>query len=250
MALVKTDPRYLNDQKYIFASAVLPANAVVAGATGTGPTKGDAVMEPASIRTKNPGAMWGRTGKRPSASTAVETNAPTPTKWGSVETIYLSDGLDQGNNIAVFPTWVDGICAQLDLWRSSEHYKNKRFAHAIAIWSGGNEVASYIAFCKKRVPGLTENTVMNDAFWQSPSGIAFLKAQAWHEAGKQYPAPDADWIEAQRRVFGGVAPAVAATPAIPKPPEIKLPPPGQAPPPGIAPTFWGRVVNLFKPKGN
>jgi hypothetical protein len=44
---------------------------------------------------------------------------------------------------------------------------------------------------------------MDDDFWQSPMGLAFLKAQAGHEAGKPIPAPDADWIEAQRRVFIG-----------------------------------------------
>jgi hypothetical protein len=181
------------------------------------------MTEPASIRTKNPGAMWGRTGHKPNIffETAagphgVETNAPVPLKWGSVQTIYLSDRLGQDNNSAIFPTWVQGICAQLDLWRSSDKYRNKRFADAIEIWSGGNETPSYIDFCKKRVPGLTENTIMNDAFWQSSSGVAFLKAQAWHEAGKQYPAPDADWIEAQRRVFGG---AVAPGPTPPNEPR-------------------------------
>lgn len=144
---------------------------------------------PASIRYKNPGAMWGNKLAR---------------KWGaSPKAVTLNDGKGQGNNIAVFPTYVQGICAQLDLWRSSANYRNKRFADAIAIWSGHNEVPSYIAFCKKRVPGLTESTVMDDDFWRSPSGIAFLKAQAWHEAGQRYPAPDEDWIEAQRRVFLG-----------------------------------------------
>jgi len=143
--------------------------------------------EPASIRFKNPGAMWG-------SALAI--------KWGAEkQAVTLNDGKGQGNNIAVFPTYVQGICAQLDLWRSSSNYKNKKFADAIAIWSGHNEVESYIAFVLKRVPGMTRNTIMNDAFWRSPSGIAFLKAQAWHEAGKEYPAPDADWIEAQRRVF-------------------------------------------------
>ena len=162
-------------------------------------------MEPASIRYKNPGAMWGN-------ALAI--------KWGAQKkAVTLHDGKGQGNNIAVFPTYVQGICAQLDLWRTSKNYSNKRFADAIAIWSGHNEVPSYIAFCKKRVPGLTENTIMNDAFWRSSSGIAFLKAQAWHEAGKPFPAPDADWIEAQRRVFSGVAPAkpVAAPAPVPTP---------------------------------
>jgi putative chitinase len=35
---------------------------------------------------------------------------------------------------------------------------------------------------------------------------------------------------------------------LPDPPEIKLPPPGQVANPEIAPTFWGRVLDLFKPK--
>jgi len=144
-------------------------------------------MEPASIRYKNPGAMWG-------SALAI--------KWGAAKkAVSLNDGLGQGNNIAVFPTYVQGICAQLDLWRTSKNYRNKKFSDAIRVWSGGNYVESYIGFVLKRVPGMKRDTVMSDAFWKSPMGIAFLKAQAWHEAGKEYPAPDGDWIEAQRLVF-------------------------------------------------
>jgi hypothetical protein len=144
-------------------------------------------------------------------------------KWGSTATVTLHDGLGQGNNIAVFPTYVDGICAQLDLWRTSPNYRNKRFADAIAVWSGHNNVPSYIAYCKARVPGLTESTVMNDAFWRGPMGIAFLKAQAGHEAGKTYPAPDADWLEAQRRVFAG---SIVILPTAPNPLPPDVPKPG------------------------
>lgn len=147
---------------------------------------------PASIRYKNPGAMWG-------SALAI--------KWGaSPRAVTLNDGKGQGNNIAVFPTYVQGICAQLDLWRTSKNYRNKEFEDAIAIWSGGNYVESYIKFVLDRVPGMTRKTVMNDDFWLSPMGIGFLKAQAWHEAGQRYPAADADWIEAQRRVMGGIEP--------------------------------------------
>lgn len=164
-------------------------------------------MEPASIRYKNPGAMWG-------SALAI--------KWGaSPKAVVLNDGKGQGNNIAVFPTYVQGICAQLDLWRTSKHYKNKRFSEAIAIWSGGNNVESYIKFVLDRVPGMTRNTVMDDAFWRSSMGLAFLKAQAWHEAGKKYPAPDADWIEAQRLVFLGLAPVTPPNPTPAKPPVSK-----------------------------
>jgi hypothetical protein len=165
-------------------------------------------MEPASIRSKNPGAMWGRTGRRPSADKIVPTNNPLALKWGSVDTEYLSDGLGQGNNIAIFPTYIQGICAQMDLWRTSPRYRNKRFADAIDTWDGHNYTPSYIAYVLSRVPGMTRDTVMDDAFWRSPLAIDFLKAQAGHEAGHPYPAPDADWIEAQRRVLSASQPVV------------------------------------------
>ena len=183
-------------------------------------------QEPASIRYKNPGAMWG---------------SPLAIKWGATKNpVTLNDGKGQGNNIAVFPTFVQGICAQLDLWRSSKHYKDKRFADAIATWSGGNNVESYIAFVTKRVPGMTRDTVMNDAFWRSPNGIAFLKAQAWHEAGKQYPAPDADWIEAQQRVFGI---------AVPPPPDIEpIPEPAKPAPGGFLDALLSVILSIFKRK--
>jgi len=172
-------------------------------------------MEPASIRYKNPGAMWGRTGKRPSADSTVETNNPLARKWGSVQTVYLNDGLGQGNNIAVFPTYVHGICAQLDLWRTSPNYKNKKFEAAIDIWDGHNNTPSYEAYVLARVPGMTRDTIMDDAFWKGPMGLAFLKAQAGHEAGKPYPAPAADWLEAQRRVFAGAVISTTVPTAVP-----------------------------------
>ncbi len=155
-------------------------------------------MEPASIRTRNPGAMW---------------PGPIATKWGSKAFISLNDGTGQGNKIAIFDTYIAGICAQLDLWRTSPKYRNKRFADAIAIWSGGNHVESYIAFVTSRVPGMTRNTVMDDGFWKSPLGLGFLKAQAGHEAGKTYPAAPSDWAQAQSIVFGKQPkpPATAAT---------------------------------------
>lgn len=178
-------------------------------------------MEPASIRYKNPGAMWGN-------ALAV--------KWGaSKQAVTLNDGKGQGNNIAVFPTYVQGICAQMDLWRTSPNYKNRRFGDAIAIWSGHNEVESYIAFVTSRVPGMTRNTVMDDTFWRGPMAIGFLKAQAWHEAGKQYPAPDGDWIEAQRRVLG-------------RPPIVILPSPKPIDVPPIEPmpvSFWAAVLSFI-----
>lgn len=143
---------------------------------------------PASIRYRNPGAMWG--------GNAISK------KWGETGNVSLNDGLGQGNRIAVFPDFVHGICAQIDLWRTPR-YANKPFAKAIAVWSGGNWVESYIKFVLDRVPGMQRDTVISDAFLASPMGINFLKAQAWHEAGQRYPAPAADWITAQQMVLKG-----------------------------------------------
>jgi len=158
-------------------------------------------MEPASVRYKNPGAMWG--------GNAISR------KWGEVGNVALKDGTGQGNHIAVFPTFVAGICAQIDLWRTPR-YRNKRFDEAIRVWSGGNSPAAYVKFVTDRVPGMTGATIINDAFLNSPMGIQFLKAQAQHEAGlpnKPYPAPAGDWIEAQQKVFGkpAVKPTTAST---------------------------------------
>jgi hypothetical protein len=89
----------------------------------------------------------------------------------------------------------------LDLWRSSKNYRNKRFADAIHTWSGGNNVPSYIKYVKARVPGITEDTIMDDKFWRSPMGLAFLKAQAGHEAGKPYPASHEEFVKAQQVVM-------------------------------------------------
>lgn len=143
-------------------------------------------QEPASIRFRNPGAMWG-------SALAI--------KWGAEKkAVSLKDGTGQGNNIAVFPTYVDGIAAQVALWRTSR-YRNKKFKDAIIPWSGGNNVPSYIKMVAKYVPGFTGDTVIDDAFLLGPHGIEFLKAQARHEAGKAYPAPDADFISGRDKAF-------------------------------------------------
>lgn len=186
------------------------------------------MTEPASIRFKNPGAMWGNAVAK---------------KWGSLNTVKLNDGLGQGNNIAVFPTYIQGICAQLDLWRTSGNYRNKRFADAIHIWCGGNYTESYISFVLSRVPGMTRDTVMDDAFWRGPMAIPFLKAQAWHEAGKEYPAPDSDWVEARKRVLAGLT----AVPDAPKPPPASPVPttPTKAPASAWG-SFFATLAAIFK----
>lgn len=53
--------------------------------------------------------------------------------------------------------------------------------------------------------------------------------------------------------FAALDKALAAgkpLPTLPVPPEIVLPPPGTKARADLAPTFWGRVLDLFKPKGS
>lgn len=67
-----------------------------------------------------------------------------------------------------------------------------------------------------------------------------------------------DWLKRWKAALGDgpidfTVPFAVVPPGpkpLPEPPEIKLPPPGAPPPPTLAPTFWGRVADLFKPKGN
>lgn len=140
------------------------------------------MTEPASIRTKNPGAMW---------------PGPTATRWGSKRYITLKDG----NKIAVFENWIDGISAQLDLWMNAVDYKTKPLSEALFVWSGNHETESYINYMINQVPGITRDTILNEQFWHSPNAIKFLKAQARHEAGQEIPVSDLAWTAAVKRVL-------------------------------------------------
>lgn len=147
-------------------------------------------MVAASIRSNNPGAMWGK-GNRIAA------------KWGSTGTQDLADGLGQGNNIAFFPTKIQGACAQFDLWRTG--YCNRTLRQAILRWSGGNWSQPYADFLVKQT-GIGLETVVTPALLASPSGLKLMKFQAQWEAGIPYPMSDAEWLQAQKKVFSGVSP--------------------------------------------
>jgi hypothetical protein len=144
-------------------------------------------MTPASIRYNNPGAMWGG-------------NAITR-RWGETGNIALNDGLHQNNHIAVFPDKVHGAAAQFDLWRTSKNYNGQHLAHAIRTWSGGNSWPEYVAFLTRHAPELSATTLVSDALLSSPLGLALVKAQAWMEAGQEYPMTDDEWAQAQALVF-------------------------------------------------
>ena len=139
------------------------------------------MTEPVSIRTNNPGAMWGGTRAK---------------KWGATDDLLLHDG--QRNHIAVFPTKVQGAAAQFDLWRSN--YTGMTLGAAIRKWSGGNSSPDYAVFLERHA-GIASLEPVTAALLGSPRGLALMKAQAHWEAGKAYPMTDAEWTAAQAMVF-------------------------------------------------
>jgi hypothetical protein len=149
-------------------------------------------MVAASIRYNNPGAMWGKGNK-------------IATKWGAGATIGLNDGLNQGNNIAVFPTPIAGACAQFDLWRSG--YCNMLLSDAIRKWSGGNWSQPYADFLTQHT-GLSMGSLITPAILAGPQGWKLMKYQAQWEAGTPYPLSDIDWQTAQAKVFSGKPPVM------------------------------------------
>lgn len=150
-------------------------------------------MDPASIRYKNPGAMW------PGA---------VATKWGSTHWVQLNDA--QKNKIAVFDTFVQGAAADFYLW-ATKYTTGETLKQLIDRWSGHNSPAAYVSYLQAQT-GVSINTVVTKDFLASPAGWKLLKAQSRWEAGKPIPMSDAEWQQAQKMVFAGAAPDVPAAP--------------------------------------
>lgn len=169
-------------------------------------------MIPASIRNKNPSAMWPN---------------PLATKFGSTSYETLHDG--QGNKIATFPDYVHGGAAQFALW-ASKNYIGKSLRDAIKKWSGNNSPDAYAKSLAKAIPGLSMDTVITVDFLKSENGWRFMKVQAQWEAGQPYPMTDDDWKSAQSLAFGE-APKKAEPIPTPTPvPEIPKTAPAPAEP--------------------
>lgn len=138
-------------------------------------------MDPASVRSNNPGAQW---------------LGPTAQLYGATGSIPLPGG----NNAAQFPDPVSGAAAQFALL--GKNYTGMPLSGAIAKWSGGNSSPAYAAFIAKQT-GLSPDTVLTRELLSGPQGLALAKAQAQWEAGKPFPMSDEQWRQAQSRAFGG-----------------------------------------------
>ncbi len=145
---------------------------------------------PASIRNKNPGAMY---------------PGPSSRKFGALRTNIIGGG----HQIAEFPDHISGAAAQFDLLE--RRYTGITVRQAITKWSGGNHVESYLAVLKDHAD-IDPDIVMSKGFFQIPeNAIPFARAMAYHEAGQDYPLSDLDWLHAHELAF----PAKVSTDAEP-----------------------------------
>lgn len=138
----------------------------------------------ASVRYNNPGAQW---------------PGPSSRKFGAVGGKALNDGLGQGNKIAIFDDAIDGAAALFDLL--DRVYTGLTVQAAIAKWSGGNWVSSYLKVLRDKGNISPDEMITKDKLRNSDWAIRFGKAMAWHEAGKEYPLTDQDWLEAHQQAF-------------------------------------------------
>lgn len=129
---------------------------------------------PATVRYNNPLAMYPANWQK---------------KYGAIPN---TDTIGGGHKIAGFPDAVSGAAAGLALLQRGKYYRNKPISDAIATWSGGNHVSSYIKSLEKY--GIDTSKNINVL---TPAEIIMLaKAMAHHETGKPFPLDDASWQSA------------------------------------------------------
>ncbi len=140
---------------------------------------------PASVRTKNPGAQY---------------PGPSSRLFGGTSHAIIGGG----HQIAIFPTMVDGASSHMHLlWRV---YTGLTFSAAIAKWSGGNNINSYLRVIEARTRWNRHDYVTKQLLETPDMAIELCKAMARHEAGIEYPMTDAQWVEAHEQfmtVIGG-----------------------------------------------
>lgn len=151
-------------------------------------------MTPASIRNRNPGAMYpGPSAKRFGAT--------------SHETLRSKDGV---HKIATFPTSVHGAAAQFDLL--NRDYTGMTLEKAIEKWCGNYYAAIYLKVLKDRASVEPSSVLTKAMLADGDIAIPIAKAMAWQEAGCDYPLKDEEWREAHQMALGGDAEAPSWNP--------------------------------------
>ncbi|WP_144083606.1 hypothetical protein [Hyphomicrobium nitrativorans] len=140
---------------------------------------------PASVRHRNSGAQY---------------PGPSSRLFGGSSHAIIGGG----HRIATFPTMVDGASAHMHLLHRV--YAGLTFSAAIAKWSGGNNINSYLRVIESRTRWTRHDYVTKQLIETPDMAIELCKAMAWHEAGREYPMTDAQWVEAHEQfvtVIGG-----------------------------------------------
>lgn len=134
---------------------------------------------PASIRNRNPGAMYpGRSAKL----------------FGSTSHEVLRSK-DRRHLIATFPTDEQGAAAMFDLLNRG--YTGRTIEQAIAKWCGGYYVSTYLRVLEGA--GITKDTILTRELVADPSKVVPLcQAMARQEAGREYPMTAEQWQEAHQ----------------------------------------------------
>lgn len=139
---------------------------------------------PASIRNRNPGAMY---------------PGPSSRKFGA----RAYEVIGGGHSIATFPTMVAGGAAHFDLLHRV--YTGKTIEAAIAKWSGGNNVNDYLAVIEAETDYDRGDYLTKQLVEKPDSVIQVAKAMAKHEAGLDYPMTDEQWSQAHAAFLAGEA---------------------------------------------
>lgn len=139
---------------------------------------------PASIRNRNPGAMY---------------PGPSARRFGTVGTEVLTSK-DGVHKIATFEEHEQGAAALFHLLHQGSRndrrlYCGKPIGAAIRTWCGGIHADAYLRVIEARA-GVTRMDHLDDDFLRDPRrAIPLAKAMAWQEAGRDYPMTDRQWTE-------------------------------------------------------
>lgn len=153
---------------------------------------------PASIRNKNPGAMYpGDASKRYGSTT--------------FEVLRSKDG---EHRCATFPTHEQGAAAQFWLLSQPRYANGQRtLEQIITKWCGGFRPGSYIKLLETKT-GVKGSTVITVDMLRNPEiAIPIARAMAVQEAGVDYPMSEAAWQVAHDMVFDEM-PAAEPAPAV------------------------------------
>jgi hypothetical protein len=181
MKLVQADPRYIADSKHIFGTTVVTAKDVagdsVVAETGYRSLIGgffsnpDALDQPVSIRSNNPGAINGA---------AWERKLP-----GYVKEIKY----DGKNNTTIFYTPEQGVAVWWELMRKYASGGHTTVGAIINRYGGGQNYEPYINFVVSKT-GLSRDTAI-ELEDDDDTLLKFAKAMFHYEAGRATPLSDA-----------------------------------------------------------